>query len=38
MVQVDVIVGEISTFQREKMSRYVIKAMDNVWIVGRAVR
>ena len=32
MVQADVIVGEISTFPRGelKMSRYVIKAMDNV--------
>ena len=29
MVQTDVIVGEISTFQREKCC-YAIKAMDNV--------
>ena len=30
MVQADAIVGEISTFQREKCPRYVIKVMDNL--------
>ena len=44
----NLISGEKVTFQREKMSCYVIKAMDNVllrssysgctWIVGRALR